>query len=178
MSPIITPKSLIKPSRTKEESNKTMSMKKQLFKQTDENKDKENSQPSTPKTSLLSMALTQQKTPPTTPSKNNMRVQNISFANMKFSHLHRISYTALLSMLRTCMSCSGDQHSDELVSDDKLDVLVDLITSSSFIDYLEQIVETKLIELNKARNIQTIFVYDTESLEPAKRLDFLTSLFE
>ncbi len=176
MSPIITPKSLVQVKMPKNQPSRITSVKKKLFTGTDENRNnKENSHRSPPTTSILNTALGRSHT---SPSKIKSPVQTVFFANMKFEHFHRISYSSLLTMLRTCISCNGDHHTDELIDDDKLDGLIDLINSSSFIDYLEQNVETKLAELNKARNIQAIFVYDTESLDSNKRLEFLTSLFE
>ncbi len=73
---------------------------------------------------------------------------------------------------------SGDQHTDELIDDSQLDPLIDLIVDDHFITYLNQIVETKLLELVKIRNIQSVLIYDPELYDSNRLQQFLISLLE
>lgn len=98
-------------------------------------------------------------------------VLNLTFANLQFEHVHRISFACCKKMVQMYLGChdiSVFKNKDTV----SLGILTELLTNDTFVEFLIKVMEYKLEMLDNSDDL-----YDPNDLNEEEIFDFLSSLW-
>ena len=104
-------------------------------------------------------------------------IQNLSFANIQFEHVHRISFHCCLKMVQMYLGTNETdifKSTSSRIQHSVLGTLINLITNETFIEFLIKVMEKKLKIIS---NMDAEDYYDPQTRTDEQIFKFMSSLW-